>query len=489
MAVSSEINKDVYFTLLPCKKNERIYGLVDLLAIQICFGIAAWFFLIGSQTGMWLPAFQAIPAIIFGNCFPLLLLGAMAVISTRYGVEQMAGTIPIFGPSYTIINIIMFAITWLCALALAALMFGQSAVKLWAVMFSEDSLLASQWPGATIWAVMALAVGFIFAARGPDTLKWFTRIAAVFMIIVLIGLICYLIFHVGLDKIFAAKPAAPIVIDGNEALSRRWNLASAFEINVGLGLSWAYFYGQFTRLAKTESIGYHGCMWGWGALAAVAGVFAAFAALAIGQYDPTSWLIVMSSNVGFPFLALIGLLLMATANISSVATIIYPSAITLVSKYPRLKWSAALLIATIPALILCTPGFYARIAAIYTIVGLVNAIYGIIVVTDYFLISRGVYKIRHIFNSKQGYQYWHGFNPAALIAMICGLGFYLINLNPITWTSWTGWFPYITAGIPSTIVTGIIYYVLMKVWILKKYPMPINYEDPKEEDEPVAVAN
>jgi nucleobase:cation symporter-1, NCS1 family len=477
MAVKEYVRNDVYFTVLPCRKNERIYGFWDLLAIQICFGIGAWFFLIGSQTGMWLSAKQAVPAVIFGNCLGLLLMGAVAIMSARYGVEQLLGSVPIFGPKFTIINIFFFAVTWLCALALAALMFGQSAIKLWAVIINQNAFLASEFPGATIWAVLALAVGFIFAARGPDTLKWFTRIAAVFMMVVLFGLVIYLLFHEGLDKIFSAKPAAPIVIEGDEALSNRWNLASAFEINMGLGLSWAYFYGQFTRLAKTESIGFHGCMWGWGALAAIAGVFAAFAALAIGQYDPTSWLVVMSTNVGFPIIALIGLILMATANISSIATIIYPAAITLVSNYPRMKWGLALAVSTVPALVLCTPGFYGRIAAIYAIIGLINGIYGAIIVTDYFFISKGVYRLRDIFNTKEGYQYFHGVNPAAAIAMAFGLFFYLIVLNPVTWTSLTGWFPYITAGVPTVILTGLLYYILMKVWIIKIYPAPIKFEE------------
>ena len=477
MSVKEYVKKDVYFTVLPCRKKERIYGFWDLLAIQICFGIGAWFFLIGSQTGMWLAARQAVPAIIFGNCFGLLLMGAVAIVSARYGVEQLLGSVPIFGPKFTIVNILFFAVTWLCALALAALMFGQSAIKLWGVMLSENALLASEFPGATIWAVLALVVGFIFAARGPDTLKWFTRIAAVFMIVVLCGLILYLVFHVGLDNIFKAKPAAPIVIEGDEALSNRWNLASAFEVNIGLGLSWAYFYGQYTRLAKSESAGFHGCMWGWGALAAVAGVFAAFAALAIGQYDPTTWLIVMSSNVGFPLIALVGLVLMAVANISSIATIIYPAAISLVSNYPRMKWGLALAVATVPALVLCTPGFYGRIASIYAIIGLINGIYGAIIVTDYFFISKGVYKLRNVFNTKEGYQYFHGVNPAAAIAMAFGLCFYLIVLNPVTWSSLTGWFPYITAGVPTVILTGLLYYVLMKGWIVKKYPAPIKYEE------------
>ncbi len=470
------VKKDVYFTILPCRKGERIYGFWDLLAIQICFGIGAWFFLIGSQTGMWLPAKQAIPAVVFGNCFGLLLMGAVAIMSARYGVEQLLGSVPVFGPKFTIINIIFFAVTWLCALALAALMFGQSAIKLWATIINENALLASEFPGATIWAVLALAVGFIFAARGPDTLKWFTRIAAVFMAVVLVGLVIYLLFHVGIDKIFSAKPAAPIVVEGDQALSDRWNIASAFEVNIGLGLSWAYFYGQYTRLAKSESGGFHGCMWGWGALAAVAGVFAAFAALAIGQYDPTTWLVVMSTNVGFPIIALLGLLLMAIANISSISTIIYPATITLVSNYPKMKWGVALAVSTLPALILCTPGFYGRIASIYAIIGLINGIYGAIIVSDYFFISKGVYKLRHIFNTKEGYQYFHGVNPAAAISMAFGLCFYLIILNPLTWTSLTGWFPYITAGVPTVILTGVLYYVLMKAWIMKKYPAPIEYE-------------
>jgi purine-cytosine permease-like protein len=474
MAVKEFVKQDVYFSILPCRKSERIYGLWDLLAIQICFGIGAWFFLIGSQTGMWLAAKQAVPAIIFGNVFGLLLMGAVAIMSARYGVEQLIGSVPIFGTKFTIVNIIFFAVTWLCALALAALMFGQGAIKLWGVIVSPDSILASDFPGATIWAVLALAVGFFFAAKGPDTLKWFTRIAAVFMIIVLIALIAYLLFHEGIDKIFAAKPAAPIVIEGDENLSNRWNLASAFEINIGLGLSWAYFYGQYTRLAKTEATGFHGCMWGWGALAAVAGVFAAFAALAIGQYDPTSWLVVMSTNVGIPIIAMLGLMLMAIANISSISTIIYPATITLVSNYPKIKWGAALALSTVPALILCTPGFYGKIAAIYAIIGLLNGIYGAIIVTDYFAISKGKYKLRHIFNTKEGYQYFHGVNPAAAISMAFGLIFYVLTLNPVTWTSYTGWFPYITAGVPTVILTGLLYYILMKVWVMKVWPQPFQ---------------
>ena len=53
----------VYTSLLPAKKSERLYGTWDLIFVQICFGIAAWFFLTGSQAGVLLPAYQAIPVV------------------------------------------------------------------------------------------------------------------------------------------------------------------------------------------------------------------------------------------------------------------------------------------------------------------------------------------------------------------------------------------------------------------------------------------
>ena len=67
--------------------------------------------------------------------------------------------------------------------------------------------------------------------------------------------------------------------------------------------------------------------------------------------------------------------------------------------------------------------------------------------------------------------------------MAAGLAFYLTTLNPLTWESPNGLFPYISAGIPTFIITGIVYIVLMKCWVLKKFPVTfmndIKYDDQK----------
>lgn len=465
---------EVFYTLIPATQKDRIYSMGDIWGIQICFGIAAWFFLIGSQTGMWLPAKTAIPTVIFGNCFALLLMAPIAIISARYGVEQMQGTIPIFGQRFTPINLAMFYVTVFCGLALATLMFGKGAVKFWTAIFGPDHFLSQNY---YIWALLCLILGLLVAYLGPDTMKWLINAAAVFMVIVLIGLVIYLFKYHGVREIFNAKPAAPIVIDGNPALSHRWNIAAAFEINVGLGLSWTYWYGQWTRLAKTEGAAYHGCMWGWGALSAIAGVFSALAALAIGQYDPTVWLVEVGKNTGITFLPIIGLLLMAVANIMAVTTLIYPGAVSFRTHYPKVRWNTALAVSSVPALaLILIPGFYDSIASIYSLVGALCVLYGAIIVVDYHFITKGVYDIRRTFNKKEGYMYWHGFNPAALIAWICGAVFYLWTFNPFTITSPSGWFPYITAGVPTCVLTGLIYYVLMKSWVMKVWPQPLKLE-------------
>src|SRR5690606_42019960 len=64
------------------------------------------------------------------------------------------------------------------------------------------------------------------------------------------------------------------------------------------------------------------------------------------------------------------------------------------------------------------------------------------------------------------YWYWNGVNPAALAATVVGAGFYLWTLEPVSWTSPNGLFPYITAGIPSFVLAFGTYAVLMRLFVL-----------------------
>ncbi len=477
---SKNTNTEVYYTLLPTAGRERTYKFWDLLAVQICYGIAAWFFLAGAQTGLYLPAKEAVPTILAGNCIPLFMIVGCGLVASRYGVEQLTSTRGIFGNKGTTLVLWMYLLCLYPSQATLCLLFGQSATKFSGSLFGEN-LLSSEGFGVTFFGLLALVIGGFIAWLGPNALKWFTRISAICMFAILAGLIVYVLNMYGIDYIFNAEPREPIMIDGEP--SAAWSRASALETNVGIGLSWAFFFGQWTRLADSESTAFHGTMWGWGLLAAIAGVFAAFTALATGIYDPTIWLVNISEDTGIPFLSILGLLLMAIANVSSFATATYPATISLRSRFPKLKWVPALMICIIPVLFLLNDDVYNAINKVFSFIACLSSIYGAIVIADLLFVCKGRFSIREMFNYSKGYSYWKGYNPGALVAMAAGLAFYLTTLNPLTWESPNGLFPYISAGIPTFIITGIVYIVRMKCWVLKKFPVTfmndIKYDDQK----------
>ncbi len=482
MAKMTASEKDVYLSLVPSTDKMRCYTGWDLLAVQICWGIAAWFFLVGAQTGLYLPAKEAIPVLLVGNCLPLMFIAMGGIVSARIGVEQFSATTGIFGQRGIAIILCIGVFALLVPNASVMLMFGQSATKFVKALGGPEMFSSDTGIGFMIFAYAALLIGGLIAFLGPNAMKWFTRISAVSMMLILTGFIIYAFAYHGISTIWEAKPQGQIAPTDDAVLNLYWNRASALEINIGLGISWAFVFGQWTRLAKTERGGYHGCMWGWGLLATVAGVFSAFTALATGYYDPTLWIVEIGEATKIDLLSVMGLLLMAIANTTSLATVIYTIALSLRSRWPRIKWIIVILIATLPPIVVVDPGMYDKISNVYGIVALTSGIYGGIVVADYLFGMKGRVNIRECYNRKKGYWYWKGFNPAGMIAVVVGIITYVSILNPLTWESPTGLFPYITAGLPTAIVAGVVYALLFNFWVKKKWPITF-INDLKTEEE------
>lgn len=445
-----------HFNLVPLKGSERIYGGWDFLAVQICFGIAAWFFLTGSLTGLTLPAREAIPVILVGNALPLLLVAGLAAVFARYGVEHWQGTSAVFGHRLKDVWLVIYVTSSFGWIAYAAYLFGQSATKFFSSFGASAALTGES--AAIGFAIAATITGAVVAFFGPTVLKWFTRTSALLLLLVLGFFTWVVLARFGLAEIFAAQPAEPM-----ETVA--WSRASAIEFNVGLGFSWAFWYGQWTRLSKSESGAFHGCLWGWGVLAATAGVFSAFIALALGLYDPTDWIVTLGGG-----LAALGLLLFAVANVSSITALVYPLSISLRTRFPKLKWGWAIVICAGPAIVLENERVFTSFGTYLAYIALLTGTYGGIMMADYLLVSRGrhAWRIRDLYIEGPASRYWYmgGFNPAAVLATLAGAGFYLWTLNPLTWTSTNGWFPYITAGMPSFFIAFGVYAAAMKLWIL-----------------------
>jgi len=441
----NKVQEDTAFNLVPTDSGDREYSTLDFVAIQVCFGIAGWFFLTGSITGQYLPLREAIPVILFGNVVPLLLLAPMAVIFARYGVEQFVGTRAVFGHKGADIWFLLYIVSSFGWITTAALFVGRSFVRIFKSSGLELGILTQIYPGASIIAVPATLAGVWIAWKGPRYLKWFTRLAA----ITLLGIIVFFMFHIlvirGVD-VWAIQPPAPME---TVALSR----ASALEANVGLGFSWAFWYGQWGRLAKSEGGAFHGFVWGWGLLAGIAGIFAAITSLVTGAYDPTVWF----TEFGSPVLTVLGLILFAVANISSIGTLVYPLSITLKSRVPSLSWHYAVLIVSLPATVLeFFPNFFSSFNSYISIISLLTGVYGGVMVGDY-LLSKGEYNLRAMYNREEGYQYTSGVNLNGVAATLIAFGFYAWTYHPFTGESMNGLFTTITAGIPSYFVALLVY--------------------------------
>jgi NCS1 family nucleobase:cation symporter-1 len=465
------IKSDIMFNVIPAKSSDRLYGFGDFMAIQICFGIAAWFFLVGSLTGLAVKASEAIPIVLFGNAVPLFLIAPLAVIFARYGTEQWQGSSAVLGHRFKDLWLLMYITSSFGWIAYASFLFGESAIK-FVKFFNGPAFLSTEVPGAIIFAFIATAIGAYVAYLGPHVLKWFTRTTAIFLLVVLGWFIYVMLTKYGTAQIFAETPKEPL-----QTLA--WSRASAIEWNVGLGFSWAFWYGQWTRLAKTERAAFHGCLWGWGLLASTAGVFSAFTALVLKSYDPSEWIIALGS----PMIALVGLVMFAVANIGSIVCLVYPMSITFRSRFPKVNWALTIVICSAAALILENPVVFASYGVYLAYIALLTGTYGGIMMADYYLIARGswAWSLRQIYNRKSGYSYTFGFNPAAVIATAVAALFYLWTLEPLSWTSPNGLFPYITAGLPSFFIAAIVYAVLMKVWVMKGMPAPLEGVASQEE--------
>ncbi|WP_309493514.1 cytosine permease [Candidatus Hecatella orcuttiae] len=462
------IEKEVLFGALPVLAEDRVYGFVDYVWLQMAYGIASWAFLVGGLTGIVLPATEAITAAIAGEGLGLFASAFYAVIFGRYGADQFLLTRAAFGNRGGNLQLAIWIPINYGWIAYSAFLFGMSAIKLTPLIWPQvPSVLATVWPGATLWAVIATAIASYVAWKGPIACKWFTRVTSPLMLIVLGGLIYYIFAVEGIGAVFARQPVAAYE-------TRHLSWMNAFEWNLGLGFAWCYYWGQWSRLAKTESAALHGPWWGWGPVLCIAVVFSILTALIVGTFDPTDWFMA----IGGATFGGIGLFLFAIANIGSIVLLIYTAAIPIKVAIPRIRWvHASVTIAAVPAVVLFQEVVFNNYAVFLTLIGCLWTVYGAIIFTDFFAFRKKkgywtVDEIRDMYMMGKIFRYHKGFNLAAWITYLSSVIIYLGVYNPLT-----GYVGYFGVGFPW--VSGLLLvfgYAIALYWLLMHliYPQEVK---------------
>ena len=461
----SAISKDVAFGFLPAQKNDRVFGLWDLILIQVGIGVSCFCLLVGGYTGMIVSAKEAIATILFGNALPVLLIVPITILFARYGVDTFIGFRSSLGYLGSNIFYFVFMILTIGYMSVALFMAGQAVVEI-AGLFHLPGFFTTRTTGAPFFAILLFAVAFFVTFKGPLVIRKFNLIGVPAILLVMFGLISILLIGQGLDKIFALNPAEPY-----EENAR--SFATALELNIGLGFSWLPYLGQYSRLAKSEKAAYKAGFLSYGVLVNVAAILGALTALVVASLDPTDWMFA----IGGTWVGLIGLILLTLGNLTAVIFLMYSQAISFKTVLPKKSWTFAMATAIPTVLLLLSSSFYDAFNSFITIISYIMAVFGGIVISDFFFVKKQQVSIRDLYDTKGNYFYWHGINPSAITSFIAGTAAYWALYNPLLDTA-SGLFHYITAGIPAYFAAGICYYVSAKYIFAYEVDRNVNKRTP-----------
>ncbi|MQA63245.1 MAG: hypothetical protein GEU86_17530 [Actinophytocola sp.] len=444
------------FTELPVLPHERIWGFRQFTAVNVGLAIATWAFLIGGTVALFAGVTTAIAATVIGNLVGVVLVAIGTCLpSAKYGVEQYTALRSVLGTNgvRTLIAILMplSAAGWN---AILAIMFGRAVTNVLNAVFGTS--FDPNGPVVIGMSLLALFVSWVTLARGPVSLEWINKIVAPVLVVMTLVMLGVLLANHSWAELTAAEPLEPI---GDPRL----DFAIALELSFAVAFAWWPITGNLARLTRTQRVAFWPNLIGLFLASVVAGLVGTFAALAIGDADPTAWMV----PLGGVALGVLALLFVAFANVTSIVAQTYSGGLGLIraggSVLRRIPWPAFTALLYLPgAVLVLFPGvIYDNFFKFAAWTGLAMAPLTAVYLTDYFLLRRGRLHLRELYlpDGESRYSFWWGFNPAALLAIAAGCVTYALLLDPWTFES-APLFTYTTASLPAFVVTALAHVVL-----------------------------
>ena len=458
--VAAPSEKEALFGTIPVNREERVWGFLDFSWVMIGLAIATWAFLIGGDVVYFLGLKAGIAAMVVGNAIGVGVVVISVLGDTKYGLEHFSLVRAVFGrhgikPLIYIINFLV-CVGWS---GILAVMFGRAAAnilnELAGTDYGGDSFIVA------LFGLVALVASWVVVTRGPVALKWFNRVAAPGLSLVIVVMLVYLFKDNSWSDFTAIEPLEPF---GDPLL----DFIMVVEFSIAGGVSWWPAQGNLSRLATTQRSAAWATIVGLFVVTIIAQTVGLMAALRYEDADPTSWMIPLT-GAGFGVVILIWI---GFANITTMSVQAYQVCVAMrqesVRWLSRMSWPLLVgIFLGLSALLLIKPSavydnffqFLYWIGVAYTpIIG--------VVLVDYFVLRRQTLDLHAIFRSDAGspYDFWSGWNVAAFIAVGVGIAVYLSLLNPVSlWYSPP--FKYMTASVPALVAAAVVYLVLTQVWV------------------------
>lgn len=434
-------------TILPLARKDRHAGFLSIFWLWAGGNVLLTNFVSGSSYALGLGFWPMTVISVTGYLLGLAFCSWDSQRSARYGIDEMVSLRPTFGYHGSIYGVVVLVGVNFGWVGILASMAG-SAMKL----VVQDVGHGLTFTGDYI--VYALGVGIAL----PLIIVMFSQKAAFRLskiaVPVLLAFVAYILVRLVVGGYWTKVVTTPS--DGSQS----W--MSAFEIIFAFTISWFPYLGSWNRFASGERVGFWGTYLGLASTGILFAVVGGIATLATGQTDPALW----SNQLD---LGLAALVIIALGTVTSVTHLLGSGSMGILSVAPKWNYRWVCAIVTIPSIIFV---FATSLQGIFNFllifVGLLAGPYWGIALTDYFFLRRQKIDVRACYDPKGKYRFTGGVNLVAVACMIAGmavwlfLGGWLSAIDMFTFSAGESLFQYISATLPSMIVSGALYYVVAK---------------------------
>lgn len=447
------------FTNLPILARERIWNAFDFTSVMTGLGIATWAFIVGGATALYVGAGAGIAATIIGNLVSCVLVVLVACIPTvKYGIEQATAFRSVFGLNGArVVFLVAVTLVWLGWNCVLGLMFSRSTANVSNAIFATS--IGQNGLVVTVLGIAGFVIAWFVVVKGPVSIKWFNKIVAPGLAVVTILLLVLILTQRPWAQISAAPPLEPFG-------DRTVNYVLGIELGLATGFGWWGVIGNLSRLATTQRVAFYGSMVGLFLFAVPAYIAGLLSALALGNADPTAWMV----PVAGPVLGVIALLFVAFANVTSITSTVYTTCLALRLTggrvFKRMAWSTITgLFLLGPCIAAFFPAFvFNSIANLLAWSAVAFAPLVGIHLVDFYVLRRRKLNVRAFYDESPDsyYAFWKGWNPAAIVALAVGAATYIWLLNPSTFEH-AGIFKFVSASVPAFLLAGLVHFLLTKL--------------------------
>ena len=438
--------------VLPRLYEDRVVSPVKLIAIWFAMAIEITLFMSAAQLYDSLPVWQIILSCLVGHCLLFIVMWVTQDIGIKYGIPFSVSLRPAFGYAGALIATYFRAIP-------AIFWFG---FQTWVAASAMNSISVTMWDfdNLVLWIIIVGIIQIVHTTFGIKAVSRLSVIATPLLIIVGVY-IAYIAFS-----------------DPDVNFSNIWTMQGSGEGGASFMYAAISFMGGWATLAISVMDITRDCETNAeeaksfakvtkkylpaqfiGIIPAV--VFYTFVGVlgvvTTGESNPADILVALNHGGSDVMLVVCLLFILIATWCTNDTANLFPAGYALTTTFPKhVNFAKGIIIAGVIGLVAQPWNAADSLVNVMAIIGNLLAPVSGIIISDYFFLRKRSLNVDDLYDNEGQYKYFHNINPAAFISLVVSYGISLIFGD--------------YAFFVALFMSAILYYILMRAWIMKKYP-------------------